>query len=100
MFQKQRAPAFKEIQVPNNYAKFSKGKDSVCLFLPVVALAELTSVCFVQILEFSPLQRNEQNYWQRWSKGKMAEKCGFLHPDLMEEEGPRLWNVSSDLGSC
>lgn len=72
----------------------------ILLFLPVAALAELVSVCFVRIPEISPLQKMSKTTGRDGPREKMAEECGFPLPDLMEEEGPRIWRVSSDLDSC
>lgn len=88
LFQKQRTPAFKEIQVPNNCAKFSKGEDSVCLFLPVVALAELVSMCFVQILEFSPLQRMSKTTGRDGLREKCQRSVVFLIQTSWRKKGP------------
>lgn len=43
---------------------------------------------------------HEQNQKQRWSEGRLADKCAFPHPYLIEKEGHRFWGVSSNLGSC
>lgn len=103
-FKKQGVPLdksarIKEIQeVPNSCAKFSEEEDSACLFLPTLAELIFCVLC-VDPGDFISA-KDEQNQRQRWSKGKMTDKCGFPHPDLMGEEGHRFWSVSSNLGSC